>query len=89
METNDRHPGHFICHLPHPRIFLLVPHPHAAETKDAGRNEEQLYDNITHELKTPIAVAYAANDALLNSTRRKKRANVTNICASAKNSYSA
>lgn len=23
-------------------------------------------NNITHELKTPIAVAYAANDALLN-----------------------
>ena len=44
METNDRHPGHFICHLPHPRIFLLVPHPHTAETKDAGRNEEQLYE---------------------------------------------
>ena len=44
METNDWHPGHFICHLPHPRIFLLVPHPDTAETKDAGRNEEQLYE---------------------------------------------
>lgn len=33
-------------------------------------------NNITHELKTPIAVAYAANDALLNfnqATEKKKR----------------
>ena len=73
METNDRHPGHFICHLPHPRIFLLVPHPHTAETKDAGRNEEQLTNNITHELKTPIAVAYAANDALLNFNQAEEK----------------
>lgn len=33
-------------------------------------------NNITHELKTPIAVAYAANDALLNfnqAEEKKKR----------------
>ena len=28
--------------------------------------KEDFTHNITHELKTPIAVAYAANDALLN-----------------------
>ena len=28
--------------------------------------KDDFTNNITHELKTPIAVAYAANDALLN-----------------------
>lgn len=31
-------------------------------------------NNITHELKTPIAVAYAANDALLNFDQAKEKA---------------
>lgn len=31
-------------------------------------------NNITHELKTPIAVAYAANDALLNFDRAEEKA---------------
>lgn len=31
-------------------------------------------NNITHELKTPIAVAYAANDALLNFNQAKNEA---------------
>lgn len=31
-------------------------------------------NNITHELKTPIAVAYAANDALLNFNQAKEKA---------------
>ena len=30
-------------------------------------------NNITHELKTPIAVAYAANDALLNFNQAKEK----------------
>ncbi len=30
-------------------------------------------NNITHELKTPIAVAYAANDALLNFSQAKEK----------------
>ena len=34
--------------------------------KECGRNERGFTHNITHELKTPIAVAYAANDAMLN-----------------------
>lgn len=40
-------------------------------------------NNITHELKTPIAVAYAANDALLNfdSTQNTPRMNrYLNVC---------
>ena len=40
-------------------------------------------NNITHELKTPIAVAYAANDALLNfdSTQNTPRINrYLNVC---------
>lgn len=40
-------------------------------------------NNITHELKTPIAVAYAANDALLNfasGTDPKKRERYLRIC---------
>ena len=36
-------------------------------------------NNITHELKTPIAVAYAANDALLNFGQADKKPNGTNI----------
>ena len=31
-------------------------------------------NNITHELKTPIAVAYAANDALLNFNQAEEKA---------------
>lgn len=31
-------------------------------------------NNITHELKTPISVAYAANDALLNFSQAKEKA---------------
>lgn len=30
-------------------------------------------NNITHELKTPIAVAYAANDALLNFNQAEEK----------------
>lgn len=40
-------------------------------------------NNITHELKTPIAVAYAANDALLNfnqAEEKKKRDQYLRIC---------
>ena len=40
-------------------------------------------NNITHELKTPIAVAYAANDALLNFNQaedKSKRDNYLRIC---------
>lgn len=36
-------------------------------------------NNITHELKTPIAVAYAANDALLNFGQADEKPNGTNI----------
>ncbi len=40
-------------------------------------------NNITHELKTPIAVAYAANDALLHfnqAEKKEKREKYLNIC---------
>lgn len=40
-------------------------------------------NNITHELKTPIAVAYAANDALLNFSQAEEkvqREKYLNIC---------
>ena len=40
-------------------------------------------NNITHELKTPIAVAYAANDALLNfgeQADEQKRHHYLNLC---------
>ncbi len=43
-------------------------------------------NNITHELKTPIAVAYAANDALLNFNQAEEKAHATSICASARSS---
>lgn len=45
-------------------------------------------NNITHELKTPIAVAYAANDALLNLIWQKTSNNGISIWVSARNSYS-
>ena len=37
-------------------------------------------NNITHELKTPIAVAYAANDALLNFGDETKRRHYLTLC---------
>ena len=36
------------------------------QQKDLDEMKSDFTNNITHELKTPIAVAYAANDALLN-----------------------
>ncbi|MDR0961185.1 MAG: hypothetical protein LBM62_01295 [Mediterranea sp.] len=42
-------------------------------------------NNITHELKTPIAVAYAANDALLHFGKEKTPRCATNTCTSHKN----
>ena len=36
------------------------------QQRDLERMKNDFTGNITHELKTPIAVAYAANDALLN-----------------------
>ena len=42
-------------------------------------------NNITHELKTPIAVAYAANDSLLNfgsDDDKEKRIQYLNVCKS-------
>ena len=43
--------------------------------------KEDFTHNITHELKTPIAVAYAANDALMNfsSDNEEKRENYHSI----------
>lgn len=43
-------------------------------------------NNITHELKTPIAVAYAANDALLNFNQAEEKASATSIYASVRSS---
>ena len=45
--------------------------------------KDDFTNNITHELKTPIAVAYAANDALLNfdpGTDKEKRDRYLRIC---------
>ena len=49
---------------------------HAAalhEEQEKIRIKRQLTNNITHELKTPIAVAYAANDALLNFNQAEEK----------------
>ncbi|HIZ32998.1 MAG TPA: HAMP domain-containing histidine kinase [Candidatus Bacteroides merdigallinarum] len=45
--------------------------------------KDDFTNNVTHELKTPIAVAYAANDALLNfgaDTDEVKRTRYLRIC---------
>ena len=45
--------------------------------------KDDFTNNVTHELKTPIAVAYAANDALLNfgqDTDEDKRRRYLRIC---------
>lgn len=49
--------------------------------KTVEEMKEDFTHNITHELKTPIAVAYAANDALLNfpSESPEKRKNYHSI----------
>lgn len=36
------------------------------QMRDIERMKDDLVNNMTHELKTPIAIAYSANDALLN-----------------------
>ena len=41
------------------------------KTLDEMKND--FTNNITHELKTPIAVAYAANDALLNFNQAEEK----------------
>ena len=58
-------------------IRILLRQRSLEEMKDDFTN------NITHELKTPIAVAYAANDALLNfgaDTDEAKRDRYLRIC---------
>ena len=42
--------------------------------KSVEEMKEDFTHNITHELKTPIAVAYAANDALLNFNQAEEKA---------------
>ena len=45
--------------------------------------KDDFTNNVTHELKTPIAVAYAANDALLNfgaDAEEEKRTRYLRIC---------
>lgn len=46
-------------------VFLYLIHV-IREEKSLDEMKSDFTNNITHELKTPIAVAYAANDALLN-----------------------
>jgi signal transduction histidine kinase len=46
-------------------VFLYLIHV-IREQKSLDEMKSDFTNNITHELKTPIAVAYAANDALLN-----------------------
>ena len=43
-------------------------------------------NNITHELKTPIAVAYAANDALLNFNQAEEKSKRDSTYASVRSS---
>lgn len=53
------------------------------QQKTLDEMKSDFTNNITHELKTPIAVAYAANDALLNfnvSEDKKLRDKYLNIC---------
>lgn len=53
------------------------------QQKTLDEMKSDFTNNITHELKTPIAVAYAANDALLNfnlSEDKKVRDKYLNIC---------
>ncbi len=42
-------------------LFLTVSHLRTIEEM-----KDDFVSNMTHELKTPIAIAYSANDALLN-----------------------
>lgn len=46
--------------------IILVSYLYHLKEKSVEEMKEDFTHNITHELKTPIAVAYAANDALLN-----------------------
>ena len=56
------------------RFLLLVPDTHHPETEDTGRDEERFHQQHHPRTKTPIAVAYAANDALLNFNQAEEKA---------------
>ena len=46
---------------------------HLLKQKTLDEMKSDFTNNITHELKTPIAVAYAANDALLNFNQAEEK----------------
>lgn len=88
IPANERYSLHFLLYHYHIGNLLLVSHPNHFTPKECGRNERGFTHNITHELKTPIAVAYAANDAMLNFKGAENPEKDTLICKSSKHNSS-
>ncbi len=74
LATDVGHSHHIIRYSDRTRFSFWFLIRTILKQKTLEEMKSDFTNNITHELKTPIAVAYAANDALLNFNQAEEKA---------------